>query len=52
MYVFLKVSFVSTNFDFFYFRCEGSARIFGVGISAFDPSLPGKIILILIKIGG
>ena len=22
-------------------RCEGSARIFGVGISAFDPSLPG-----------
>ena len=23
------------------FRCEGSARIFGVGISAFDPSLPG-----------
>ena len=22
-------------------RCENSARIFGVGISAFDPSLPG-----------
>jgi len=22
-------------------RCEGSARIFGVGIAAFDPSLPG-----------
>ena len=22
-------------------RCENSARMFGVGISAFDPSLPG-----------
>jgi len=34
---------VKTYFLYFlnYSRCEGSARIFGVGISAFDPSLPG-----------
>jgi hypothetical protein len=38
------------------FRCEGSARIFGVGIGAFDPSLPGitnrnskKFLLVLNK---
>ena len=34
-------SFIKRKLIYLFVRCEGSARIFGVGISPFDPSLPG-----------